>query len=190
MKKTAINLLRSKRDFEQIEKAFLIIRRSILTYTVFFVIIVILLIYITFNQDRQLQDLISQKQSYLNSLQPYKNDEAKISYLSKKVKYVDKFLLDDARFLPYFNIIRGALKTSTGSASLTALTIDKQRKATFAIAYPNTETLLSSFDVIESADFTSNFSSLKLSEFSSGGVGKNIELSFEGVFKPINENSN
>ncbi len=190
MKTIHINLLIDRRDYYKAEKFFRRFRRIIVGYSLIFVTLVLVLFFITYKQNEKIQSLIDQKGTLFTSLQNQNNQEAKLVYVEKKLKSYNQFVRNDANFLPYYNLLVNSLN-STASASLSSFTIDNTRKTAFSISFVNIDSLLQSFDYLESNSFLKYFASLSLDNF--GTEGKNnsaIKLSFIGQFNPINENQN
>ena len=98
---------------------------------------------------------------------------------------------DDARFIPYYELLVATLQESSQSATLKDFTIDKSRALQFKLAFNTFDEMSRSFQFIESNDFKQNFESLDLVGFLGQGAsdknGSRYELSFKGVFKKIHE---
>lgn len=201
MKKTKINLLSSRDDYYKIEKSLQLVRSITVVYSVIFVIAALIFIFIQYQQSRNLQSLIDQKKTLLLSLNNYKDQEAKVVFIAKKVKSYNQFILDDARFLPYYNLLNSALqktsesKGASSSASLDSFAIDKDRVVSFTLLFGNVNDMVDSFRYIETEGFLKNFEQLTLNGLivDSNQTASQTEnsLLFSGKFKPIaNEASN
>jgi hypothetical protein len=197
MKKTKINLLSGKDEYLKIQKSLQIFHSAIVLYTFLFVAAVLVFVFIQYRQNQNIQDLIDQKRSLLLSLSNSKDQEAKLVFVAKKVKAYNQFLLDDAHFLPYYNLLISALKTSseslggTSSATLNAFSIDKDRTSTFTLSFSSVAEMLDSFRYIESTTFLKNFEQLSLSGLNLGANFSDNTLSFKGKFiKLANETTN
>lgn len=191
MKKTRINLLSSKQDYYKIEGYFGLFRSFLLLYSVILFIIIGGLGIFLIIQSFQIRSAQNQKKNLLTHLTTYKTDEVKLIRLSKKLNAYHAFIKDDARFIPYYELLISTLQQSSQSATLKDFTIDKSRSMQFKIAFNSFEEMTRSFQFIESDKFKQNFISLDLVDFIGRGSeesdGSRYELSFTGVFKQINE---
>lgn len=197
MKKTKINLLTSRDDYFKIEKSLQLVRSIVAVYSVIFVVAALIFIFVQYKQSKNLQDLIDQKRILLSSISNYKDKEAKLVFVAKKVKSYNRFILDDARFLPYYNLLNSALKNTSGStqasssASLVSFAIDKNRVFSFTLIFGSVNEMVDSFKYIESEDFLKNFEQLSLNGLTVGSNKTENSLSFSGKFKKIaDETSN
>ncbi len=191
MKKTRINLLSSKQDYYKIESYFGLFRSFLLVYSVVLFLIVGGLGIFLIIQSFQLGSARNQKKSILNQLANYKTDEVKLIRLSKKLNAYHGYMKDDARFIPYYELLVSTLQESSQSATLKDFTIDKSRSMQFKLAFNSFDEMSRSFQFIESDSFKQNFESLDLVDFIGKGTketeGSRYELSFKGIFKVINE---
>lgn len=196
MKKTKINLLTSREDYFKVERSIQLVRLIVVIYTFAFIIGVFIFVFFQYLQNREIQELIDQKKVLLSSLNNYNDQEAKLVFVAKKIKSYDKFILDDARFLPYYNLLNKTLKstseTSIGSSSatLSSFAIDKDRVVTFELTFDSVIDMVDSFKYIESDDFLRNFEKLSLNGLTMDTSRKDNSLSFSGKFKEINEKTN
>ncbi len=197
MKKTSINLLTSRDDYLKIERSLQLVRTIVVVFSVIFVVSALIFIFIQYQQNRNLQDLIDQKKTLLSSLSTYKDQEAKVVFVAKKIKSYNQFILDDARFLPYYNLLNSALENTRGSviasstASLDSFAIDKDRVVSFTLRFGNVNDMVDSFKYIETEGFLKNFEQLSLNGLSLDSKQTDNILSFSGKFKQItNETSN
>lgn len=190
MRKKAINLLTDRKDYAKLERFVRMLRRGSLIYSFLLLLFVGVLLYIYFRQTAEIRSLIEIKKQNINILSAKRDQEKKLVYAANKVKALDRFLLDDARFFPYYNLLVNSLNTSTESAQLSSLVIDKNRNFNFKLSFNNFGDLLNYFKYAESQDFLKNFEQLALSDFKSRREsGSKYELSFEGKFVNLkNEN--
>ncbi len=192
MKKTKINLLTGRDEYYRVERSLQIFRSIIVVYTIFFVLAALIFTFIQYRQNQNIQELIDQKRILLLSLSNYKDQEAKLVFVAKKVKSYDQFILDDARFLPYYNLLISALQTtseSTGgssSASLNTFSIDKNRACAFALSFGSVTEMIDSFRYVESEAFLKNFDQLSLNGLALGANLEDNTLTFSGKFKKLN----
>jgi type II secretory pathway component PulL len=194
MKKTKINLLIDRVDYQKTEAIFYWLR---LTLVVFALLLLGTLIYfsVTFiRQNNTINSLLEQKKTLLQSLQNRQDDEAKVTYLEKKYRALKEFLKDDAYSLPYYNLLNLALVEATESAQLKLFQISKNREVEFTVTFNNFSDLMNFFKFIESEKFLKNFENIVLKSFSTQGSDtnekENYELAFTGRFVPINESKN
>ncbi len=197
MKKGKINLLSGKDEYLKIQRSLRIFHSVTVIYTFLFATATLIFIFVLYRQSQSIQDLINQKQTLLLALNNSKDQGAKLVFVAKKVKAYNQFLLDDARFLPYYNLLIGALKNSsessggTASASLSSFSIDKNRTSTFTLSFSSVPDMLNSFQYIESPAFLQNFRQLSLSGLNLGANLSDNTLSFSGKFIKLNsETSN
>jgi len=188
MKKTKLNLLTNREDYQKIEKIFSFIR--FLFYIQLGVLVVLFLFFFIsmVKQNSIINGLLEQKKSLLQSLQNREDDEAKLLYVQDKYQTIKNFLKDDARSLPYYDLLNSALSSSTASAGLKSFLISKNREVQFTVAFINFNDLLSFFRFIESDKFLKNFEQVSLKSFSAIGGNKtkeNYELAFVGKFIEI-----
>lgn len=185
MRKTKLNLLTNREDYQKIEQLFSFIR---IFFYIQLGILLLLFVFFFFSLVRQTQsinELQNQKRSLLESLKSKEDTEAKLLYVQEKYQAVQDFLKDDSRSLPYYNLLNDALSQSTGSATLKSFLISKNREVTFTVSFIDLNNLLSFFRFIESESFLKNFEHVSLKNFSALGESKtkeNYELAFIGKF--------
>ena len=138
------------------------------------------------------------KQKYLALLINDKDIEANTRYFKGKQTQLLKYEKDDARFLPYYSVLVSALSSSSQSATLDSIEIDKNRDATFIVKFKDYDGMVQFLRYVESEEFLSNFEALSMASLnlsrSSGSttkvqsaVNKNYQLQFKGRFKEIND---
>lgn len=146
----------------------------------------------------QVQSLTKKKQLYLALLINDKDIEANTRYFKGKQTQLLKYEKDDARFLPYYSVLVSALSSSSQSATLDSIEIDKNRDATFIVKFKDYDGMVQFLRYVESEEFLSNFEALSMASLnlsrSSGSttkvqlaVNKNYQLQFKGRFKEIND---
>lgn len=188
MKKKVINLLSDRKNYAKIERYVRILRWSSLIYSFILLLFVGIMLYLQFRQTIEIQSLIDIKKQNMNILSTKKDQEAKLIYVANKVKALDTFLRDDASFFPYYDLLISTLNTSSESAQLSSLAIDKNRNFTFKLSFSNFEDLLNYFKYAESKDFLANFEKLALSDFETNkSAVTKYELSFEGKFVKLSQ---
>lgn len=185
MKKTKINLLINKTDYGKINRYFKYLRRVVLVSTILFFVLVMIFLYLNFIQTLKLRSLIEEQRNSLKILNEQKDNEVKLIYAANKVKTIERFLLEDANFYSYYNLLVDNLGNSTESGQLSGLSIDKNRQSKFTLFFPSFEKMLFSFRLIESPEFLKNFETLSLVDFVSGTDKQNYQLTFKGTFKKI-----
>lgn len=194
MKKSKLNLLTNREDYQKIEKYFAWLRISVIILSVFFLIIIVYFFINLLLQHSQISALTSKKKFLLEQLQDKEEDEAKAIIIQKKYLSIKEYLKDDARPLPYYNLLNTAMASSTESAGLKSFQITKNREVNFTVSFTSFGDLLNFFKFIESDNFLKNFERLSLESFtaisSKESEKSNYELSFVGKFISINENSN
>ena len=146
----------------------------------------------------QVQSLTKSKQKYLALLINDKDIEANTRYFKGKQTQLLKYEKDDARFLPYYSVLVSALSSSSQSATLDSIEIDKNRDATFIVKFKDYDGMVQFLKYVESEEFLNNFEALSMASLnlsrSSGSstkvqsaVNKNYQLQFKGRFKEIND---
>lgn len=188
MKKTRINLLVNREDYQKYENFFewLKLSAAILTLLLFvFFIFFYLTLRKKFNTFEQMN---LQKKTYLQLLTERRPDEAKINYIQKKYLDLKTFLKDDASSTPYYQLLSDAIKNSSQTASLKSFEVNKDREASFTIIFSNFDKLMDFLKFAESKEFISNFENISLKNFVVVGneeKTESYELSFSGKFVPI-----
>ncbi len=193
MKKTRINLLTSKQDYYRLENYFALFRKFLSGYCLVLFLIVLGLASYRIFQTIQINNLNQTKKEILLQLASRQTDEVKLIKLSKKLNSLHKFMKDDAKFIPYYELLLTTLRSSSQSATLQEFNIDKSRAMNFKLRFNNFDEMVSAFQFIESRAFGKNFEKLDMIDFIGKGgelAGVTYELSFEGVFKPINAAQN
>lgn len=190
MKKTKINLIISREDYQKYEKYFYwlkIITYGLFGFFLFLFLIFVILIKINSNNNDKLN---LQKSSLLKTLAEKKSDEARIFYLQKKYDDLNNYLKDDAFSSLYYGLLNQALKQSSESSTLKSFEINKNRQVEFSIAFEEFPELMSFFKFIESEIFLKNFETISLKSFTIIGdenKKENYELSFTGTFIKIKQ---
>jgi hypothetical protein len=193
MKKTKLNLLTSRENYQGIEKIFAFIRIFFFIQLSILVVLFAFLFISAINQNSKIGNLLSQKESFLESLKNKEGNEAQLFYIQNKYQSLKDFLKEDARSLPYYNLLNSALSKSSESATLKSFLISKNRDVTFTVSFAHFDELLSFFRFIESDKFLSNFEKVSLKSFSALGDSKerqNYELAFTGRFIELHEATN
>jgi|GEM_PF-1102185 len=159
----------------------------------------LLFLFVMFSLLRVKQSILSvndKKKLQLTYLLENKDLEANTRYFKGKQTQLTKYLEDDANFVPYYSVLSDALKSSSQSANLDRITIDKNRETTFVIQFTQYESMLSFLKYIETDDFLGSFDELSLANFSlskrdtAGTVIENknkYQLQFKGKFKQTDE---
>lgn len=191
MKKKGINLLVDTYNYRKAELVFLRFRIGVLVYGCILLILAFAAFWKNMQENKELTRLQNETTNLLESLNKKAAIEVQVNLLNKKAEYVEKFLKDDAHFLPYYNLLTGTLKESSASSSIDSFQIDKNRNTEFKVLFPSLEELMVFFKLIEEDTFLGKFNNLKLNGFSAASTGlKNYELSFQGTFNILNESQN
>ncbi len=189
MKKSKINLLINREDYKKYEVLFSWLRIVTVIIVCLFIIVSLFFFFVNADQTKQLDSLLSQKQSLLQSLKNRQVDVAKLSYVESKYQSLSEYLKDDAYSYPYYNLLTAALTPSTGSANLKSFNINKNRDVSFIVAFNNFAELMNFFRFAESEKFLNSFEKISLKSFSTIGGSSNktdsYELNFIGRFVPI-----
>ena len=192
MRTDRTNLLIRKRGYSDILKYFKIFRISLLVMTTIILLFAFVTGYLIFVQSQELEKLTQEKEKNLQLLSTKKEDEVKLIKIANKTKDLEIFSKDDANFYPYYEILNQSFSLSTESANIENLNIEKDRKFNFSISFTDIKSLLETFKFIESENFLKNFSTiyLKSLETQDRQEVKFYRITFEGVFKEIDENKN
>lgn len=188
MRKSKINLIISRQDYQKYEDYFFWVRASVIIFVLVFLISFFAL-FISIKKSNDTNAILnSQKKTLLEGLKNKNGDEAKIYFLQQKYADLTNFLKDDAFSAPYYSLLTNALKDSSQSSTLRSFAISKNRDVSFTIEFKNFPDLLSFFKFIESQQFLKNFENISLKSFSVIGQAdqqENYELSFAGTFIKI-----
>lgn len=189
MKKSSINLLVNREDYQKYENLF---QRFKLTATLLTVILTIIFAYFYFsikNKFNVYEKMNLEKKNYLQLLTERKKDEAKINYIGKKYSDLKNFLKNDAASVTYFELLSNAINNSSESAKLKSFVVDKTRNTSFEITFSLFEKMMDFLKFAESEIFLNNFENISLKNLIIAG-SQNYELSFTGQFVPIKPSIN
>ncbi len=196
MRTKEINLLIRTFDYTKAEKKFQLFRRITFAFCILNLVIVVGSFATLTLLSRRIDTLTKEKALLEQATSQKINREEELNYVVKKVALLDTFLKDDARSLPYYNLLASALGDSTQSARLASFDIQYDRSVNFELEFSNLEEMLNSFKFIESDAFLKNFETLTLSNFSSTSSNtdasnvKSFTLSLNGRFIPIPQAQN
>ena len=195
--KKRLNLFNRKKRFDFFSAYANKVKRYGSVFGVIFFLLFVFIIIQTISVRGQVQTLTKKKQLYLALLINDKDIEANTRYFKGKQTQLLKYEKDDARFLPYYSVLVSALSSSSQSATLDSIEIDKNRDATFIVKFGDYDGMVQFLKYVESEEFLDNFealsmASLNLSRESSGtkvqsALNKNYQLQFKGRFKEIND---
>lgn len=196
--KKRLNLLSHKKHFDWFGAYATFIKRmgtlaGIVLFILFFIIIIKII-----SVQKDSSDLMKKKQLYLSLLAEQKDAEANTRFFKGKLTQLNKYELDDARFVPYYTILVTAISSSTQSAVLDTVDIDKTRATTFMVKFKDYEGMISFLKYVESPDFLKNFDELSMASLNlsrtqqatskdMGTTSKSYQLQFTGKFKSIND---
>ena len=91
MKKTKLNLLTNREDYQRIEGIFFFVRILFYLQIVVLIGIVVIFFAVLINQNNGIGDLSNQKRVLLETLKNKENDEAKLLYLQTSIKIYQPF---------------------------------------------------------------------------------------------------
>lgn len=190
MIKKSINLLETKSEYYKLEDKFRVFRHITVVFSsIFFVICLIFAFFLIQSNDR-IAKAADIKKDLLKTLESKQKDEKNLLLLSKKLSQYRTFVAEDAKFIPYYNLLLGTIQSASSAGQLADFSIDKLRHVAFKLKFDSFEQLASSFKFIESNGFLQNFQQLSLANFfgiNRPGLNNAYELSFQGIFKEINE---
>ena len=189
MKKSSINLLVNREDYQKYENLF---QRFKLTAALLTIILAVIFAYFYFsikNKFNVYEKMNLEKKNYLQLLTERRKDEAKINYIGKKYSDLKNFLKNDAASVAYFELLSNAINNSSESAKLKSFVVDKTRNTSFEITFSLFEKMMDFLKFAESEIFLNNFENISLKNLIIAG-SQNYELSFTGQFIPIKPNEN
>lgn len=186
MKKTKINLLSSRNDYQKYETYFVWIRFFSVFVGILFIFILIIFFVFILNQISTINQLTKVKKDLLVLLQNKEQEQANIILINDKYTLLQDYLKEDAKSLPYYTLLSNALNISSESGKLKSFTINKKRETTFSVGFENFNNLMSFFRFVESKTFLQNFERVSLKGFNAIQNTKdkkdNYEITFNGVF--------
>jgi hypothetical protein len=192
MKKSKINLIINREDYQKFENYFFYLKIILTCFSLLFFIVSGTFFYIINNKSKKSEELGLKKITLLNVLNQKTEDEAKFTYIEKKYQDLTSYLNEDAYSSPYYSLLNSTLKDSSEAATLKSFIINKDRVASFTIAFSEFSRLRDFFGLIESETFLKNFESISLKSFSVIGATvenkENYELSFNGKFVKLKRN--
>jgi hypothetical protein len=190
MRKSNINLLVNREDYQKYETIFNRFKMSALILTLLFALIFGLSFFSIKNQSDLYEKLNIEKKSYLEFINNHRDNEAKINYIEKKYNDLKNFLKDDASSVTYFELLSNSLKDTSDSAKLKSFEVDKTRDTSFTVSFSLFEKMMDFLKFAESESFLDNFENLSLKNLVIVGNknnNENYELSFSGKFALINK---
>jgi hypothetical protein len=185
--KKRINLLTKQEKYQRVEKIFFWIRVIASSSIVFLLIINLLSFFLHLNNKKEIGELNKKKTDLLKFLTENASVEAKYQVFTKKFNHFKQIIGQDVNFLPYYRLVNQSLQSATTEAVLKSIKISKDKKTTFVIGFTTFEQMINFLNTVENINFTKNFQSLSLKNFSLNREkqsNKNeYQLDFEGQFK-------
>ncbi|MDH7476539.1 MAG: hypothetical protein QHH09_03690 [Microgenomates group bacterium] len=193
--KKRINLFSFKEKKEWQEKISRKIRQSATLISLILFISFLSVNLLNIFQKNKLRKINLEKQDYLSYLIESKENEAKLKIFNIKENQLTTFLKDDAKFLPYYTILKEAIYQSTQSAKIDNISIDKERNCQFSVGFDSYAEMVNFLNYIETKTFLDHFNNLFLMNFDLNEDKKNksinnYQLVFKGKFNYINEEEN
>lgn len=189
MKKTRINLIINREDYQKYESLFTYLRIILAGFILVFFSLFLTFFIIIKNKTSVEENLELKKKTLLEFLRQKTSDSAKVNYIEKKYNDLNTFLKDDAYSSPYYSLLNSALLESSESAILKSFSINKSREVDFTIAFSDFNQLRNFFKFVESKIFLDKFELISLKSLSLFGATniqkENYELSFTGKFIPL-----
>jgi len=192
MKNRRINLFLGKKDYQDIQKYLYSFRLVLVGASFLFCLFVAGISYLIFLQGQEINKKTVEKKNNLQLFQSQKEKEVKLIKIANKTKDFDIFIQNDAQFYPYYKKFVDAINKSEEVPTVDSLSIEKDRNFKFSLSFLTKEGLLKTFQFIESDDFLKNFQEIYLKnvETKKDEKGEIYNISFEGKFNKINENTN
>lgn len=150
MKKSKINLIINREDYQKFENYFFYLKIILTCFSLLFFIVSGTFFYIINNKSKKSEELGLKKITLLNVLNQKTEDEAKFTYIEKKYQDLTSYLNEDAYSSPYYSLLNSTLKDSSEAATLKSFIINKDRVASFTIAFSEFSRLRDFFGLIES----------------------------------------
>lgn len=162
------------------------LRKSTFFFGAVSILSLIITLAVTTNVRSRYINLLSQKESYLNTLLTAREAEKKLAFLTEKGSVFANFLKNDVNFLPYYRLLQSYLLASTSSANIDHINYDNQRNAEIVLIFSDYQNLYDSLQRLEDENFLNIFDNLTLDSFAiSEGKTKNYQLTLKGRFKPL-----
>lgn len=187
--KKRINLLIYHKKYQETESLFSTIRKVVMAFLFFSLLIIPIMLLILNNKRTQLNQLIEEKNRLKEELNKKKDVEIAYQIFSHKFSQLKEILSADVDFFPNYQLINDSLKSATTGAFLDSIEIDKDKKTNFIISFQNLDELINFLNYIEEKKYLYNFSQLTLKSFSldqsslENQASKKYQLSFVGQFK-------
>lgn len=189
--KRKINLLTKQKKYLQVAKIFGSLRLVIVVTICFFLVLFATLYFFLSRQSGKINEIQEQKKKVLNYLVKNKEVEAQFIYFRNKQQDISEILKNDVNFYPYYMLLTNSLKSSSPSATLVSLMIDKDKSVDFTVSFDSLNSLLAFFKFTESPSFLNNFDTLNLIGLNLTQQVKNdFKLNFKGKFVKLNEITN
>ncbi|MCL4378648.1 MAG: hypothetical protein M1409_09810 [Actinobacteria bacterium] len=189
--KKGINLLVRQSKYLNLEKKLAKVKVVIVLMLILFVVTYFTFLVFLNKQKKDIDTLNNQKKSYMEFLLQNKQTEAKFTVFQNKEKQLSDILEQDVNFLPYYNLLKDSLKSSTPAANLDSVSVDKSRTVNFTVSFTDYKAFLSFLKFAEGDSFLKNFNKLVLSNFSAYNQKINTQSSYKlqlsGVFINLNE---
>jgi len=191
MKKSNINLLINRVDYQKYGNIF---ERLKLTVAILTVILSVIFGYFFITLKKlatSYEKMNLEKKTYLQLLVNRRGDEAKINYIENKYKDLKNNLKDDAHSVTYYELLTNAINDSSESARLKSLEVDKTRNTSFTITFTLFDKMMEFLKFAESETFLENFENITLKKLIIVGEkdkNENYELGFVGTFIPVKSN--
>ncbi len=195
--KKRLNLFSRKKRFDTFAALALRIRKFGTAGGILLFVLFIFIIIQTVSLRSQLNENVKKKQLYLSLLAEEKDVEANVRYFKGKQTQLIGYEKNDARFVPYYTVLLQVLgSTSSQSATLDSIEIDKDRNTIFIVKFNEYEEMVLFLKSVESDAFLNNFESLSMASLnlsrertvgSTKQQNRNYQLQFKGRFKEIKD---
>jgi len=186
MKRSKINLIIGRDDYQKYENFFSYLKLFFYFLTTVFFFTFLIFFFLINKKNQTNNKLNQQKKALLEVLKEKQGDEVKMYYIQQKYNDLIDYYKEDVFSLSYYQLLTQALKQSSEEATLKSFDISKNRDISFIISFSDFSKMMSFFKFIESATFLKNFEQLSLKSFSVLGnefdKKENYEISFVGKF--------
>lgn len=184
--KKRINLLYKKKDYQNIERIFINLRRLTFALGAVSVLLLLIIFVLKTGAKSKHEEKLSIKQQYFTQLLAKKDIETKAIYFNEKSTVLKSYLKDDINFLPYYQQLQTYLPVSTDYTSIELINFDNERNAEIVLSFSNYDDFYQHLSRFENEQFLGIFENLMIDSFTlSEEKSQSYQLKLIGKFKPL-----
>lgn len=181
-----INLLYKKKDYQNIERIFINLRRFTFALGAVSVLLLLIIFVLKTGAKSKYEEKLSTKQQHLTQLLAKKDIETKAIYFNEKSTVLKSYLKDDINFLPYYQKLQTYLPVSTDYTSIELINFDNERNAEIVLSFSNYDDFYRHLSRFENEQFLGIFENLMIDSFTlSEEKSQSYQLKLIGKFKPL-----